>query len=66
MIRKIGKAFALTATCAATYDYVSESYIFTRTLRTLRCGLHIVYAYKIQFNENNYLEIHESVAEDIY
>lgn len=54
MIRKIGKFVAKTTAlgvaAAAVYDVTSDSYIFTRTLRALRCGLHIVYAYKIQFN----------------
>lgn len=59
MIRKIGKTIAVTTAVgvatAASYDYLSDSYIFTRTFRALRCGLHIVYAYKVQFNENNFL-----------
>ncbi len=62
MIRKIGKFVAKTTAlgvaAAAVYDVTSDSYIFTRTLRALRCGLHIVYAYKIQFNENNVFEVH--------
>jgi len=28
--------------------------------------LHILYGYKIAFNEDNYLDIHESIAKDIY
>lgn len=66
MIRKIGVFSAALVAGAASYDYFSGSYLFTRNLRTLKCGLHILYAYKYAFNENNYLEIHESVAKDIY
>lgn len=56
----------LAAAGAKLYETQTESYIFTRNLRTIKCGLHILYAYKIAFNEENYLDIHESVAEDIY
>ena len=28
--------------------------------------MHILYGYKIAFNEENYLDIHESIAKDIY
>ncbi len=66
MIRKIGILSALAFGTAAAYDVISDSYVFTRNLRTIKCGLYILYAYKIAFNENNYLEIHESVAKMIY
>ena len=33
------------------YDYLSDSYVFTRNLRTVRCGINILYSYKIAFNE---------------
>lgn len=41
-----------------TYESCNESYIFTRNLRMIRCGLNILYSYKISFNEENYLDIH--------
>lgn len=66
MLKKIGLAFFGLAATAKIYETATDSYIFTRTLRTVRCGLHILYAYKIAFNEDNYLDIHESIAEDIY
>jgi hypothetical protein len=58
-------SLAIIAT-GGIYERLSESYIFTRNLRTIRCGLHILYAYKIAFNKDNYLDIHESIAKDIY
>lgn len=66
MLRKVGISLLLAAAGAKLYETQTESYIFTRNLRTIKCGLHILYAYKIAFNEENYLDIHESVAEDIY
>lgn len=66
MIRKIGILSALALGGGAAYDVLSDSYVFTRNLRTIKCGLYILYAYKIAFNENNYLEIHENVAKIIY
>lgn len=66
MIRKLGIAATTAVLGAAAYDVISDSYVFTRNLRTIKCGIHILYAYKIAFDEKNYLQIHESVAEDIY
>lgn len=66
MLRKLGLGLLVVAAGARLYETQTESYIFTRNLRTVRCGLHILYAYKVAFNEENYLDIHESVAEDIY
>jgi hypothetical protein len=51
MLRKIGLGFLGVAASAKIYESYTESYIFTRTLRTIRCGLHILYAYKVSFNE---------------
>jgi hypothetical protein len=51
---------------ARFYETYTESYIFTRNFRTIRCGINILYSYKIAFNENNYLQIHDNIAEDIY
>jgi hypothetical protein len=66
MLRTIGIGLLLTAGAARLYETQTESYIFTRNLRTIRCGLNILYSYKVSFNEENYLDIHEEVAEDIY
>ena len=66
MIRKLAIGLTGLAVAGKAYETYQESHIFTRTFRTIRCGLHILYAYKIAFNEENYLDIHESVAEDIY
>jgi hypothetical protein len=66
MIRKLGIAATTAILGAAAYDISTESYVFTRNLRTIKCGIHILYAYKIAFNEHNYLQIHEDVAKDIY
>lgn len=66
MIRKLGLSLLGIAGAAHAYESYNESYIFTRNLRTVRCGIHILYAYKIAFNEDNYLDIHESIAKDIY
>ncbi len=54
----IGSAYA--------YDNITESFVFTRNLRTIRCGLNILYSYKIAFNEENCMQIHEDIAKDIY
>ncbi len=48
------------------YDHITESFIFTRNLRTIKCGLNILYSYKIAFNEDNCMQIHENIAKDIY
>ena len=48
------------------YDALTEEKIILRNLNTIRCGLKILYNYKIRFNANNYLEVHEDVAKDIY
>ena len=37
------------------YERYSESYILTRTLRTIDCGLLILYSYKWAFDKDNYL-----------
>lgn len=66
MIRKLALGLGTLTLSAAAYDIFSDSYVFTRNLRTIRCGLHILWAYKVAFNESNYLEIHDSVAKDIY
>lgn len=66
MLKKIGYSFLGLTLAAHAYERYQESYIFTRNLRTIRCGLHILYGYKIAFNEENYLDIHESIAKDIY
>jgi hypothetical protein len=66
MLLKFGLGTLGLLTLAKVYESTTDSYVFTRNLRTIRCGLHILYAYKIAFNENNYLDIHEGVAEDIY
>lgn len=58
MIRKLGIFTSFLVGGAAAYDVITDSYVFTRNLRTIKCGLYILYAYKIAFNENNYLEIH--------
>lgn len=58
MLRKIGISLLVAAAGARLYETQTESYIFTRNLRTVRCGLYILYAYKISFNEDNYLDIH--------
>lgn len=50
----------------AGFDWVTDSYVFTRNLRTALCGLKILYSYKIKFSEKNYLEIHEDIAKSIY
>lgn len=48
------KRFAIFAASAisagAAYDVISESYVFTRNLRAIRCGINILYQYKIRFN----------------
>ena len=72
MIRKLGRTKKLGISILSlgladkAYEVYDESYMFSRMLRTIKCGLHILYAYKIAFDEHNYLEIHESVAKDIY
>lgn len=72
MIRKLTKTQLLTGSLltfgltAKAYEISNESYMFTRMIRTIKCGLHILYAYKIAFDEHNYLDIHDSVAKDIY
>lgn len=58
MLKKFGLGLLGLATTAKIYESYTDSYIFTRTFRTISCGIHILYAYKIAFNEDNYLEIH--------
>lgn len=55
MIRKLGIFTTLAVAGGAAYDVLSDSYVFSRNLRTIKCGLYILYAYKIAFNENNFL-----------
>ena len=54
MIRKLGICL-LGVGAAHAYESYTESYIFSRNLRTVRCGLHILYAYKVAFSKENYL-----------
>lgn len=35
---------------ALAYDNITESYVFARNLRTIKCGINILYSYKIAFN----------------
>lgn len=49
-----------------TYDYFTPQRIILRNLNTVRCGLRILYDYKIKFNSENVMQIHEGVAKDIY
>ncbi len=58
MLKKIGLSFLGVATLAHAYETYNDTYIYTRNLRTIRCGLHILYGYKIAFNEDTYLDIH--------
>lgn len=37
-----------------------------RNLNTLRCGFWILWNYKVRFNADNYMEIHDMTAKDIY
>lgn len=61
MIRKFTTFQRLGATIlgfsisAKAYESYNESYMFTRMLRTIKCGIHILFDYKIRFDENNYL-----------
>jgi hypothetical protein len=32
----------------------------------MACGLRILYNYKVAFNEDNFMDIHEYTARDIY
>lgn len=40
--------------------------LLLRSLRTIRCGLNILYQYKVRFDATNANEIHELIAKDIY
>ena len=64
--QRFGATLLGFAALAKAYEVYDESYMFTRILRTVKCGIHILYAYKIQFDQGNYLDIHDSVAQDIY
>jgi len=55
MLRKLTYGLLGAVAVGKAYEVYTESYIFTRNLRTIRCGIHILYAYKIAFNEENYL-----------
>ncbi|CAD8165848.1 unnamed protein product [Paramecium pentaurelia] len=48
------------------YDEYNESKIIRRNANTIRCGLNILYQYKIRFNAENANDVHETVAKDIY
>lgn len=40
--------------------------ILSRNLRTIRCGLNILYQYKWRFDASCAEEVHEAIAKDIY
>lgn len=65
-LKRLAILAASAISAATAYDVISESYVFTRNLRAIRCGINILYQYKIRFNETNVLEVHEAVAKDIY
>ena len=44
---------------AKVYDEVTGTFIFTRTLRAVNCGLYILYAYGTVYNSGNYSEVHK-------
>ncbi|KAM3147194.1 hypothetical protein pb186bvf_000910 [Paramecium bursaria] len=48
------------------YDYNSENQLLTRNIRTIMCGINILYQYKIRFNAETADEVHENVAKSIY
>jgi hypothetical protein len=50
----------------AIYDCLTPEKILIRNLNTLRCGFWILYNYKIRFNADNYMQIHDDTAKDIY
>lgn len=50
MLLKFGLGSLGLIGAAKIYDVASESNVFSRNLRTIKCGLHILYAYKIAFN----------------
>ncbi len=56
--RKVGLGLLGAGVGVALWERYNESYNFTRTLRTVRCGLYILYSYKLAFNADNYYEIH--------
>ena len=60
------KLLLLSLPLALSLDYFSSSRPLLRNLNTLRCGLHILYSYKIAFSPENCMAIHESIAKDIY
>ena len=66
MLKKIATSLATATTLAYAYDHFTQSHIVERNLRTAKCLLYILYSYKLNFNEENYLQVHESVAQAIY
>ena len=50
---------------AGLYDYNSNEKVITRSLRTLKIGIKLVYNYKFRFNPETAMEIHETTAKDI-
>jgi len=51
---------------ATVYDCLTPEKILIRNLNTLRCGFWILWNYKVKFDANNFMEIHEATAKDIY
>lgn len=48
------------------YDCLTPEKIMIRNLNTIKCGLVILYNYKIRFNAENFNEVHEDTARTIY
>jgi|JI6StandDraft_1071083.scaffolds.fasta_scaffold18720_2 hypothetical protein len=55
-----------TAVAAGIYDCFTPEKILMRNLNTLRCGFWILWNYKVKFDANNFMEIHDITAKDIY
>lgn len=58
--------FAVGLSLLLKYDYHTSERLITRNLNTLRCGIRILWDYKVRFNSENCMAIHEEVARDVY
>ncbi len=65
-MKKLLKTTFLFSTMGLIYDYNTREQVAIRNLRTVWCGMKLLYNYKIRFSEDNFNEIHETTARDIY
>jgi aarF domain-containing kinase len=66
MLRLLSKVTVASTAAYVAYDSTTREKNILRCARTIRCGLNVLYQYKIRFSAENSNEVHEIVARDIY